>query len=76
MSNQSITNQDYESNYDSGGGIQISTNDMSYGYHNQTNSNSFGSSSTSTNSLKSSTSSTVKTSFFQSSNQVIFHLKS
>ncbi|KAH9413446.1 AP-3 complex subunit beta-2 [Dermatophagoides pteronyssinus] len=69
MSNQSITNQDYESNYDSGGGIQLSNNDMSYGYHNQTNSNSFGSSTTSTNSLKSSTSSTVKTSFFQSSNQ-------
>ncbi|XP_027200480.2 uncharacterized protein LOC113794564 [Dermatophagoides pteronyssinus] len=66
MSNQSITNQDYESNYDSGGGIQLSTNDMSYGYHNQTNSNSFGSSTT--NSLKSS-STTVKTSFFQSSNQ-------
>lgn len=72
MSNQSITNQDYESNYDSGGGIQISTNDMSYGYHNQTNSNSFGSSTS--NSLKSSSTSstTVKTSFFQSSNQVIF----
>nr|XP_027200480.1 AP-3 complex subunit beta-2-like [Dermatophagoides pteronyssinus] len=69
MSNQSITNQDYESNYDSGGGIQLSNNDMSYGYHNQTNSNSFGSSTT--NSLKSSSTSstTVKTSFFQSSNQ-------
>ncbi|KAH9491057.1 AP-3 complex subunit beta-2 [Dermatophagoides farinae] len=58
----STTTNEYESNYDSGGGIIMSTNDMAYSYHNN---NSFGSGTSSSRS----SGSTVKTSFFQSSNQ-------
>lgn len=56
---------EYDSNYDSGGGILMSNNDTAYGYHNANVTNIGTSGSKSSNSGS-------KASFFQNSNQVIF----